>query len=146
MEIIKPFAPTRPQLAKIIILLRELGPELHQTIFSQKVQQSLSRCKDSPLPVPTLIKALTNKSHPPQSPGTQALNQRITALRKAYFGEKASKQDFNATPVSKSKNDELIIQFRLKKGQEQHVLSRLQQILQEDGLFNDPRAGEDFSS
>ncbi|MDD2465812.1 MAG: ParB/RepB/Spo0J family partition protein, partial [Desulfobulbus sp.] len=26
MEIIKPFAPTRPQLAKIIILLRELGP------------------------------------------------------------------------------------------------------------------------
>lgn len=134
MEIIKPFAPTRPQLTKIIALLHDIAPELHKALSSKKVQQSLTKSKENAQPIPSLIKALSGE-RVPKSHQRQALEEKITMLRKTYFGEKAGKRDFNATPFSSSKSDELIIQFRLKKGQEQSTLDRLQQILQHDELF-----------
>lgn len=139
MEIIKPFAPTRPQLTKIISLLQDITPELHEALSSKKVQQSLARSRGTPQPTLSLIKALSGEKSAKSHTG-RALEEKITTLRKTYFGEKAGKRDFNATPVSSSKSDELIIQFRLKKGQEQSTLDRLQQILQHDELFEKPEA------
>jgi len=66
-----------------------------------------------------------------------ALEDRVSNLRSTIFGEKATKRDFNATASSKTKKDELIIQFRLKKGQEQDTLLRLQKALQQNDLFDE---------
>ncbi|MGE4401335.1 MAG: ParB/RepB/Spo0J family partition protein [Desulfobulbus sp.] len=139
IEIIKPFAPTRPQLTKIISLLHDIAPVLSQAISSKKVQQALTRSKESPQPIISLIKALTGKAQPTKSNNRQALEEKISTLRKTYFGEKSGKRDFNATPVSASKKDELLIQFRLKKGEEHDTLVRLQQILQQNDLFEEPK-------
>jgi len=138
LEIIKPFAPTRPQLTKIITLLQDMAPELHQAIASPKVQQALTRCLASAQPILALIKTLTGKAQLAKTCRKNALEEKVTLLRKTYFGSKAGKRDFNITPVSTSKNDEVIVQFRLKRGSEQDTMVRLQQVLQQNALFDDP--------
>lgn len=135
LEIIKPFAPTRPQLNTIIALLHDISPNLHEAIFSKKVQQALLKCKENQHPLMSFLKLLAGKSQPIKHPGTPGLEEKVSALRKTYFGEKAGKRDFNVTPASTADHDELIIQFRLKKGQTQDILGRLQQLLQHDELF-----------
>ena len=142
LEIIKPFGPTRPQLTRIITLLRDIEPELHNALANQKVQQSVSRSLKAPQPITALLKSLAGQSQPSKSGTKNALENKVSDLRKNIFGEKATKRDFNATPASKSKKDELIIQFRLKKGQEQDTLLRLQKILEKSELF-DPLSPHD---
>ena len=138
LGIIRPFSPTRPQLTRILALLTEVSPDINQVIYSRKIQPLLAKCQESTQPALALIKALSGKSRPSKSTTKSMLEEKITALRKTYFGEKANKKDFNATPASPSKRDELIIQFRLKKGQEQDTLIRLQQVLQKNHLFDEP--------
>jgi len=136
LSIIKPFAPTRPQLTKIIGLLKILSPEIHTAIASPKVQQAVAKSLTNSLPVLSLIKALASKTPPTKTASRQALEEKVLSLRKTYFGAKAGKKDFNVTPVSAAKEDEVIVQFRLKKGNEQETLVRLQQALQQSTLFD----------
>nr|WP_321466283.1 ParB/RepB/Spo0J family partition protein [uncultured Desulfobulbus sp.] len=136
LEIIQPFSPTRPQLTKVIALLADIAPSLHEAISSQKVQQALARSKNSSQPMLTLIKALSTPKISSPDKQKQVFEEKVADLRQAYFGEKAEKKDFNATLVSKHNKDECIIQFRLKKGTEQDTLLRLQQALQQGKLFD----------
>jgi ParB family chromosome partitioning protein len=137
LEVIRPFGPTRPQLTKIISLLRDVDPELHLALAQKKVQQSLAKSLESAQPVIALLKSLASRSLPSKNVAKSALEDRVSNLRSTIFGEKATKRDFNATASSKTKKDELIIQFRLKKGQEQDTLLRLQKALQQNDLFDE---------
>ncbi|MBM9614307.1 ParB/RepB/Spo0J family partition protein [Desulfobulbus rhabdoformis] len=137
LEVIRPFGPTRPQLTKIISLLRDVDPELHLALAQKKVQQSLAKSLENAQPVIALLKSLASRSLPSKNVARSALEDRVSNLRSTIFGEKATKRDFNATASSKTKKDELIIQFRLKKGQEQDTLLRLQKALQQNDLFDE---------
>jgi len=137
LQIIKPFTPTRPQLAKILALFGQMSPSLHESISLQSVQQAIAKAAKSTQPAAILLKQLMKKSDAEQSIRQSFFENRATEIRRTYFGAQASKKDFNITPASPVIEDELIINFRIKKGETHNTLQRLLRALEQNDLFPD---------
>lgn len=134
-HIVKPFMPTRPQLTKLLNLLEQDSLRLHETIATPQVQRSIAKALASPQPVTTLIRLLGKKSDATTGEHKALLDAKVRGIRRRCFGENASKRDFNITPAARAGGDELIVQFRLKKGETQRTLELLANALTQDDLF-----------
>lgn len=137
LQIIKPFAPTRPQLTKILFLLRQISPNLKEAVSSITVQQAIAKAAQSSQPTAALLKQLTAKKDAMQSTLQEDFASRVTTIRRTYFGEKASKRDFNISSPSPNSQDELIINFRLKKDERRSTLRKLFKAIEHSNLFSD---------
>ncbi len=138
LQIIQPLAPTRPQLTKILVLLGQMSPSLHESITLIKVQQAIAKATKSTQPAATLLKQLTKKNDALQSARQSIFESRVENIRRTYFGEQASTRDFNITSASPASQDELIINFRLKKDEKQSTLQKLLDALEHNDLFSNP--------
>jgi ParB family chromosome partitioning protein len=141
LQIIQPFAPTRPQLTKILAHLDQLSPSLHEAISSKKVQQAIAKAAKSTQPAATLLKQLSYKSDTLQSARHASFKNRVETLRRAYFGELADTRDFNITYATPASQDELIIHFRIKKDETRSTLQKLLNALEHTDLFSNPSEG-----
>lgn len=138
LQIVKPFAPTRPQLAKLLALLEERAPSLREAIAGKSVQQALAKAAKSDQPASTLLKLLGKKSDLQRNARQVAFENKVEAIRKRYFGERASKRDFNIVAASPASEEEYIVNFRLHKGQAHEVMQRLLAALEQSELFAEP--------
>ncbi len=137
LNIIKPLAPTRPQLTQILTLLESVAANLHEAIAHQKVQQALARAIGAPQPPDTLIRLLRAHNQPKPEPNRTGIENRVEAIRTHYFGSKASKKDFNVVSTSPDNRDELTVQFRIKRGKTVETLKRVCAALEQGDLFDE---------
>ncbi|WP_319586714.1 ParB N-terminal domain-containing protein [uncultured Desulfobulbus sp.] len=140
LQLVKPLAPTRPQLTKMLDLLGNMAPSLNEAIALKSVQQALTKANKSPQPAATLLKLLNKKNEDQQSSRQVGFESKVDMIRKNYFGEQASKRDFNIVPSSSSSKDELIINVRIQKGKTQDILQRLRAALEQNDLFAEPKS------
>jgi ParB family chromosome partitioning protein len=136
LHIIKPFAPTRPQLIKLLALLHRIAPSLQQAITSKGVQQTIAKAASSSQPMATLLKILTQKIEGSPASRNAKFDDRLQSIRRTYFGEKASKRDFNISPASTTNHEEFIVQFRFKRSEIDGTIEQLKQALSRDDLFS----------
>jgi len=139
LQLVKPLAPTRPQLTKMLDLLGNMAPSLNEAIALKSVQQALAKANKSAQPAATLLKLLSKKNEAQQSSRQAGFESKVDMIRKNYFGEQASKRDFNIVPSSASNKDELIINVRIQKGKTQDILQRLLAALEQNDLFSEPK-------
>jgi len=135
LQIIKPLAPTRPQLAKLLTLLAQRSPDLAEAIADKGVQQAIAKATASPQPAATLLRLLSKKNDLPPATRRLGFEDRVVAIRRAYFGDKATKRDFNIAPASPTNLNEFIVQFRFKKEDGQRTLEQLAKALEQNDLF-----------
>lgn len=136
-QIIKPLAPTRPQLSQLLSHLGRMAPQLNEAIRQEKVQKALAKASKSPQPAATLIKLLQRTTEDQQTTKHTAFESRIDSIRRRYFGARANKKDFNIVLPTSSNRDELIINFRMKKGETLDILHRLCRALEQNDLFTE---------
>jgi ParB family chromosome partitioning protein len=136
LQIVKPLAPTRPQLVKLMALLHDMAPSLHEAITSKGVQQALAKASSSSQPMDTLLKILTRKVGSNQATRRTFFDDRLQTVRRMYFGEKASKRDFNISPAGTTEHDEFIVQFRLKRNDITRTLEQVTQALTQEDLLS----------
>lgn len=136
-QIIRPLNPTRPQINQIIRLFMEISPNLCEAIASERVQTCLERARPASQPASTFIKTLSTKGSPKATASSDDFDAKIASVRRSCFGDKASRQDFNITLSSKGGGEEVIVHFRLRKGQTLTTLERLQQAIVQSDLFTE---------
>jgi ParB family chromosome partitioning protein len=140
LQLVKPLTPTRPQLTKMLALLENMAPTLNEAIALKSVQQALAKANKSAQPAATLLKLLSKRSEDQQGSRQAGFESKVDMIRKNYFGEQASKRDFNIVPSSSSSKDELIINVRIQKGKTQDILQRLLAALEQNDLFAEPKS------
>lgn len=143
LQIIKPLAPTRPQLSRLLPLLESVDANIAQAIADRRVQRAIAQATTSPQPAATLIRLLAKKQDDAQTTRRASFEDRVAAVRRACFGDKATKRDFNIAPVSPASTDDFLVQFRFKKGDSQRALEQLAKALGQDELFANPAQGAD---
>ena len=132
LEIVKPLAPTRPQLLQIVKLLQSIHPRLSIAVADPLVRKSLEKAVNGKHKATTFINALRKCSD-----GKKAANdnhsfaQSVAALRKDTFGSKAKKADFNITRPGKQ-SDSLTLHIRLQKQSMQETIDKLRQMLNDE--------------
>lgn len=134
LQIIQPLAPTRPQLAKIVTALGQWPGSLHEAIAQPAVQRAIARASASPQPAAALLKHLARTGESRRSPQPTLFAARVEDFRRSCFGVGSSKRDFNITPASTA-GDEVLVQLRLKKGEERATLRKMIEALEQQDLF-----------
>lgn len=137
-QIIRPLSPTRPQINQITRLILAISLNLCEAVASERVQTCLERACSGSQPASTFIKLLSakNKTLPTMTPDD--FEAKVSSIRRSYFGDKASRQDFNITPSAKKGHDEVFVHFRLRKGLTLATLERLHQAIAQSDLFAEP--------
>jgi ParB family chromosome partitioning protein len=135
VQVIKPLAPTRPQLTEILSLLATMSSSLSESLAMKHVQRALASAEKSAHPVATLLKTLRKNNESQPVARSAHFQDRVQHLRYKYFGEHASKKDFNIVPATSANGKEYIIHFRLKHGQTTETLKCLCSALEENDLF-----------
>ena len=143
LQIIKPLAPTRPQLSRLLALLESVDANIAQAIADRRSQRAIAQATTSPQPAATLIRLLAKKQDDAQTTRRACFEDRVAAVRRACFGDKATKRDFNIAPASPASTDDFLVQFRFKKGDSQRALEQLAKALGQDELFANAAQGAD---
>ena len=135
-ELIKPLAPTRPQIKKIITLLEQNGPDLSQVIKSGKTQEALHKAMESSQPVQTFLRLFRN------TPSTEehvavSLPAKVEHLRKTYFGDKSKKADFNLTRDKRAKHSSYSLKLRITAENYKQVLQKASELLSQENILED---------
>lgn len=134
--IIQPLAPTRPQMAKIVTLLSDLAPSLHEALALPEVLRAVDKARSSPHPATTLVKLLTQAQTSKHSPQLRLFTAKVEDFRRACFGDHSNKSDFNIIPAV-AKRNEVVVNLRLKRGEERATLKKLIDALERQDLFAD---------
>jgi ParB family chromosome partitioning protein len=145
-QIIQPLSPTRPQINQIIHLLLEISPQLSEAVVSERVAIAIEKASATAQPASTFLKALAVKEKNQPNTFQEGFDKKISALRCTFFGKQASKRDFNITPTIKGQHEEVIVQFRMRKGEILSTLERLNQAISQSDLFSETIPPESASS
>ncbi len=129
VEVIRPLAPTRPQLLRIVRLLSAIDHCLAAAIGNSDVRRALDRARKSRSPAATFIRALEKLDTGQPAQRKARLEEQVGKLRKNFFGSKASRRDFNITTPARMDRQELTLHVRLKADQLEETIQHLQQLL-----------------
>lgn len=135
VQVIKPLAPTRPQLTEILSLLATMSSSLSESLAMKHVQRALASAEKSARPVATLLKTLRKNIESQPVARSAHFQDRVQVLRHKYFGEHANKKDFNIVSAASAAGKEYVVHFRLKHGQTTETLKRLCSALEENDLL-----------
>lgn len=141
--IIQPFSPTRPQLLQIQQRLLRLTPDLHRALARPEVQTAIAQAIRASQPTATLLRLLQNAPAPQPQLGLADFSSRVGTLRKRFFGHAARKKDFNITLASATDANDLLVSFRVKKGELTDTLQRVCSALEQGDLFAEPPGDTD---
>ena len=137
LEIIKPLAPTRPQLQNILILFKEKETGLSKAIASKEVQKMLTKSMETPQKAATFIRLMQQKRTKSALTAQKQFTQKMTKIREQYFGEHTSKKDFNLTADSGKAKGELTLNLRINKENYHEMLGKVTQLLRQEDLFTE---------
>ncbi len=129
LDIVKPLAPTRPQLIRIIKILRSIHPSLNQAVSDPHVQKILEQAIHSPHRANSFINGLRKAGEQQPEKSKQTFTSTVEALRKEVFGAKANKQDFNITRSLKGRKKSLTLHIRFQEDSMEQVAANLKQLL-----------------
>ncbi|HHB76348.1 MAG TPA: ParB/RepB/Spo0J family partition protein [Desulfobulbus sp.] len=132
LDIVKPLAPTRPQLIRIIKMLRSIHPRLNQAVSDPHVQKILEQAVHSSHRANSFIHGLRKAGEQQPEKSKQTFISTVDALRKEVFGAKANKQDFNITRSSKGRKKSLTLHIRLQEQSMEEVVTNLKQLLTDE--------------
>ncbi len=131
LDIIRPLAPTRPQLLQIVKLLDDMAPSLAAAIDRTDVQQALARARTAKNPGATFIRGLQQLETGSLPRRKARLDDRVSTLRTTFFGKTASRRDFNITAPARMDRQELTLHVRLRGDRLEETIRRLQDLLAE---------------
>ncbi|WP_319549643.1 ParB/RepB/Spo0J family partition protein [Desulfogranum marinum] len=137
LEIIKPLAPTRPQLQSILTLLKERETGLSKAIAHKDVQLLLTKAMDTPQKAATFIRLMQQKGTQSAVTNQKQFTKKITKIRQQYFGRHTSKKDFNLTPDSGTANGELTLNLRINQKNYHEMLDKVSRLLHQEDLFTE---------
>ncbi len=137
LEIIKPLSPTRPQLLKIISLLKTHPKGMGAAIDSKPVQGIIAKAMESKQKASTFIKLHQNLAKPDQTRKDQDFTEKISKIRKSYFGEKAGKKIFDLIPDQKKESGYYNLKLRIDPDNYQETLTKTLEMLQKEGVFKE---------
>jgi ParB family chromosome partitioning protein len=129
LEVIKPLAPTRPQLVQIVKLLGKIDSRISRAIVDPFVARALARAAASGRPANNFITALQRKSAKRDQDREEKIARTTAELRQNFFGKKAGKLDFNITRSKRGKKPALTMHVRLKSDSMEEMIARLQKLL-----------------
>ena len=132
LDIVKPLAPTRPQLIQIIKILRSVHPRLSKAISDPHVRKILEQAVHSSHRANSFIHALRKAGDQQPEENQQTFTSTVEALRKDVFGAKANKQDFNITRSSKGRKKSLTLHIRLQEQSMEQMVANLKQLLTDE--------------
>ena len=132
LDIVKPLAPTRPQLIQIIKILQSIHPRLSKAVSDPHVRKILEQAVHSSHRANSFIHGLRKAGEKQPEEKQQAFTSTIEALRKDVFGEKANKQDFNITRSAKGRKKSLTLHIRLQEQSMEQVVANLKQLLTDE--------------
>lgn len=135
LEIIKPLAPTRPQLQNILTFFKEKETGLSKAIGNKDVQQILSKAMETPQKAATFIRLIQQKNTKSTALDKKQFTKKVTKIRQQYFGERTSKKDFNLTVDSGTVKGELTLNLRINKKNYHEMLDKVTQLLRQEDLF-----------
>ena len=134
LHIIRAMTPTRPQLTKIVSLLNQLASSLFEALTLPEVQRAIDKARTSSQPAATLVRLLSQARAEKRSPQLALVTAKVEDFRRTCFGDQSSKNDFNIVPTS-AKRNEMVINLRLKRGEERATLKKLIEALEQQDLF-----------
>ncbi|MFP7753379.1 ParB/RepB/Spo0J family partition protein [Thermodesulfobacteriota bacterium B35] len=137
LEVIRPLAPTRPQLLQIVRLLSAMDPSLAAAIESRNVRRAIDRARKSRSPGSAFIRALQELDSGQLAQRKASLDEQVGDLRKNFFGAKASRRDFNITVPARMDRQELTLHVRLKADRLEETVRHLQQLLADRKRLNE---------
>ena len=130
LDIIRPLAPTRPQILQIMKLLNLVNDtSLASAISDSRTRQALARAQEARNPAAAFIRHLQQLDSGALSRRKNRLRDEVGRLRKNFFGTRASKHDFNITPPARMDRQELTMHIRLKEERLEETIRQLQQLL-----------------
>lgn len=139
LEVIKPLAPTRPQLLRITKLLAALHPQPARAIAKPSVKRALEKACQAKQKAGTFIRLLQGQGGDKGQAGKKAFNRQIDKVRRDIFGNKANSRDFNILPVGKTGKAGVTLSVRLREQDIEQTIENLKSLLnnreQLDELF-----------
>jgi ParB family chromosome partitioning protein len=137
LQVIKPLAPTRPQLIKIKTALETINPQLTKAIGSKPVQVALEKAKQSTQKSTSFLRLLQAGTSSTSIRNKEQLDKKVMQLRKQFFGNKANKKDFNITLPSNPKKEEFTLHIRFKRSDFEQTLKELQELMRSKTTLQD---------
>ncbi len=131
-DIVKPLAPTRPQLIQIIKILHSIHPCLNKAIATPRVRKIQEQAVHSSHRANSFIHGLRKAGEQQPEESQHTFTSTVAALRKDVFGEKANKQDFNITRSSKGRKKSLTLHIRLQEQSMEKMVANLKQLLTDE--------------
>jgi len=139
LEVIKPLAPSRPQLLRITKLLAALHPQPARAIAKPSVKRALEKACQAKQKAGTFIRLLQGQGGDKGQAGKKAFNRQIDKVRRDIFGNKANSRDFNILPVGKTGKAGVTLSVRLREQDIEQTIENLKSLLnnreQLDELF-----------
>lgn len=132
LEVIKPLAPTRPQILQILKLLNTLDPKPGRAIAKPAVRHALETAVEAKQKAGTFIRLLQQKKKGRNRTDRGDFNERIERLRKTLFGDTANSRDFNITPAGKTSRAGMTLHVRLKKQTIEQTIEALQSLFEDE--------------
>ncbi len=129
LEIIKPLAPTRPQLLKITKLLSTFHPQAEKAVAMLPVKSALEKAVKSKQKASTFLRILKQSKENQPLEKEKAFAETVDTLRKDIFGSKSTKQDFDVSRTRKSQQKAVTLHIRLKKQSIDKTITNLKNLL-----------------
>jgi ParB family chromosome partitioning protein len=129
LEIIKPLAPTRPQLLQITKLLSTFHPQTGKAIATLPVKSALEKAVKSKQKASTFLRILKQSKKNQPLEKEKAFTETVDALRKDIFGNKATRQDFDISRTGKNQKKAVTLHIRLKRQSIDQTITSLKTLL-----------------
>jgi ParB family chromosome partitioning protein len=135
VEIIKPLAPTRPQLVKILSLLKRENRSLKTSIQKHRTKQIIKSAMESNGKASTFIKLYQQEQSPSSPMDNQQMVDKINSLRKTYFGSSATKKVFDLTCDKSKTANSYNLKVNITAENYQEVLDKVKDLLHQEQLL-----------
>jgi len=127
-KIIKPLAPTRPQLLQITKMMATFHPQLDKALAMAEVKAALKKASKSGQKAGAFLRIL-RQSGKKQPVEENTFNKTVSELRKDIFGSRATKQDFTLSRAGKSGRKTVTLHVRLQQQSIDETIARLTTLL-----------------
>ncbi len=135
IEIIKPLSPTRPQLLKILSLLKSSSKSLQSAIQNNNTKKIIAKAMESKQKAGTFIKLYQHWQAEGNDKDSILFSNKITNLRKTYFGDSAGKKVFDITPDKNKKDSSYNLKLSINSENYIEVLEKVKALLTEEKLL-----------
>jgi len=134
-EVIKPLSPTRPQITKILNLLKQKNKAIADALHDPQLKTFLAKAMESKQPATSFIRYLEQGEKQTQE-DLQVFKKKVHQVRKKYFGSKASTKDFDLKRDPQDGDETISLNLRVNKTNYQEILEKVKSLLDKEDILN----------